>query len=249
VVLTDGPSNPAYWEHAWAARSLGVPLVTAAGLRSDGDRLRYDGRPVSVVYRRSDQDRLATPIGRLLERPLRAGTLGVVNAFGTGVADDKLSHAYVGDMIRFYLGEAPRLDAVPTFDLGRPDAFEEVLDRLDELVVKPRDGHGGQGVVIGPHASRAELDAVRRALLDDPHAFVAQPVVTLSEHPTVVDGGLWPRHVDLRPFVFLHGPDDARVLPGGLTRVALDAGAMVVNSTQNGGAKDTWVLQARGCLR
>jgi uncharacterized circularly permuted ATP-grasp superfamily protein len=249
VVLTDGPGNAAHWEHAWAARSIGVPLVTPAGLRSHGDRLSYDGAHVAAVYRRTNQDRLATRVGRLLEPALRAGTLGMVNAFGTGVADDKLSHAYVPDMIRFYLGEAPRLDAVPTFDLGRPEALEEVLDRLGELVVKPRDGHGGHGVVLGPLASRTELDALRRTVLEEPEAYVAQPLVTLSEHATVVGGELQPRHVDFRPFVFLHGPDDPRVLPGGLTRVALDAGAMVVNSTQDGGAKDTWVLQARGCLR
>jgi uncharacterized circularly permuted ATP-grasp superfamily protein len=146
-------------------------------------------------------------------------------------------------MIRFYLGDEPLLDAVPTYDLGDPDCLEEVLDRLDELVVKPRDGHGGRGVTLGPHASRGELDAMRRDLVAEPTRYVAQPLVLLSTHSTVIGGELRQRHVDLRPFVFLHAGDEARVLPGGLTRVALEAGAMVVNSTRNGGAKDTWVLE------
>jgi uncharacterized circularly permuted ATP-grasp superfamily protein len=244
VVLTDGPENSAHWEHAWCARALGVPLVEPGDLRSDGVRLWHGAERVAAVYRRTNADRVATPVGELLGGPLRAGTLGVLNGFGTGVADDKLSHAYVETMIRFYLGEEPVLGSVPTFDLGLPAALEEVLDRLGELVVKPRDGHGGQGVVLGPYASREQLDALRGELTADPERFVAQPLVTLSRHPTVVDGTLQARHVDLRPFVFLHGPGDARVLAGGLTRVALDAGAMVVNSSQNGGAKDTWVLQS-----
>jgi uncharacterized circularly permuted ATP-grasp superfamily protein len=244
VVLTDGPSNSAHWEHAWCARALGVPLVEPGDLRSDGTRLWHDGEPVAAVYRRTDADRVDTPVGELLTGPLRAGTLGVVNGFGTGVADDKLSHAYVETMIRFYLGEEPLLESVPTYDVADPEVLEEVLDRVAELVVKPRDGHGGHGVVLGPHAERADLQALRRELAEEPERFVAQPVITLSEHPTVIDGELEVRHVDLRPFVFLHGPGDARVLPGGLTRVALDAGALVVNSTQNGGAKDTWVLNS-----
>jgi uncharacterized circularly permuted ATP-grasp superfamily protein len=244
VVLTDGPDNSAHWEHAWSARALGVALVEPGDLRSDGTRLWHDGEPVSAVYRRTDADRIGSPVGELLAGPLRAGTLGVVNGFGTGVADDKLSHAYVETMIRFYLGEEPLVESVRTYDVGDPEVLEEVLDRLEELVVKPRDGHGGHGVVLGPHAEPADLEATRQELAVEPERFVAQPLVMLSEHPTVVDGELEGRHVDLRPFVFLHGPGDARVLPGGLTRVALDAGALVVNSTQNGGAKDTWVLNA-----
>ena len=151
-------------------------------------------------------------------------------------------HAYVEDMVRFYLGEEPLLRSVPTLDLARPEHRERALDEAAELVFKPRDGYGGAGVVIGPHADPKDVEEVRRRVREDPGAYVAQPLVMLSRHPTVIDGLLEPRHVDLRPFVFLHGPDDARVLPGGLTRVAFDEGALVVNSTQNGGAKDTWVI-------
>ncbi|MEA2291463.1 MAG: hypothetical protein QOF17_483 [Solirubrobacteraceae bacterium] len=244
VVLTDGPRNSAYWEHAWAAWAIGVPLVTPGQLRSDGERLWVGDRQVAAVYRRTDADRVDTGVGELLHGPLRAGTLGVVNGFGTAVADDKLSHAYVAEMVRFYLGEEPLLESVPTFDLGDPERLEEVLDRLDEMVVKPRDGHGGRGVTLGPHASPAELDDVRRDLAAEPTRYIAQPLVLLSTHSTVIGGELRQRHVDLRPFVFLHEGGRARVLPGGLTRVALEAGAMVVNSTRNGGAKDTWVLEA-----
>ena len=244
VVLTDGPRNSAHWEHAWLSRALAVPLVTPSALRRSSDGLVLHGEPVSVVYRRTDADQLDTEVGELLGPAARAGTIGMVNAFGTGVADDKLAHAYVETMVEYYLGEAPLLRSVPTLDLGDPERLEEVLDRLDELVVKPRDGHGGLGVVVGAHAERGDLDTLRRQLRADPGAHVAQPLIALSTHATVVDGRLEDRHVDLRPFVFLHGPDDARVLPGGLTRVALEAGTLVVNSTQNGGAKDTWVLEA-----
>jgi uncharacterized circularly permuted ATP-grasp superfamily protein len=242
VVLTDGPANSAYWEHEWVARALGVPLVTPARLVAGRDGLALDGEPVSVVYRRTDADRLDTPVGALLGPPLRSGRLGVVNAFGTGVADDKLAHAYVEDIVRYYLGEAPKLASVPTLDLGRPERLEQALDTLEELVIKPRAGQGGHGVVICAHAGARELDELRRKLRAAPEAYIAQALVALSTHPTIVGGRLEDRHVDLRPFVFLHGPDDARVLPGGLTRVARDRGAMVVNSTRNGGAKDTWVL-------
>jgi uncharacterized circularly permuted ATP-grasp superfamily protein len=239
-VLTDGTDNSAHWEHRWAAEQLGIPLVGPGDLELRGDRLSHGGRPVDVVYRRTDADRLETDVGRLLLPAL--GTLGIVNAFGTGLADDKLVHAYVEDMVRFYLGEEPLLRSVPTFDLARPEQRERALDEAAELVFKPRDGYGGAGVVIGPHADPKDVEAVRRRVRDDPGAYVAQPLVMLSHHPTVIDGLLQPRHVDLRPFVFLHGPDDARVLPGGLTRVAFDEGALVVNSTQNGGVKDTWIL-------
>ena len=242
VVLTDGPENGAHWEHAWAARALGLPLVEPGDLRVDGDVLRHGERRVGVVYRRTNADTVDTPIGTLLAGPLRAGTLGVVNAFGTGVGDDKLTHAYVEDMVRYYLGEEPAIRSVPTYDLARPDHLEQALDTFDDLVVKPRAGYGGIGVMICPHAEPADVDALRERVRESPRDWVAQPLVHLSTHPTLIDGRLSPRHVDLRPFVFMHGPDHPRVLPGGLTRFAVDEGALGVNSTQNGGFKDTWVL-------
>jgi uncharacterized circularly permuted ATP-grasp superfamily protein len=242
VVLTEGPENGAYWEHTWAAEAVGAQVVTPADLRLDGDRLLHGDRPVDGVYRRTNADMLDTDVGALLGPAIRAGTVGVVNAFGTGVGDDKLTHAYVEDMIRFYLGEEPRMGSVQTLDLARRDHLERALDTFGDLVVKPRAGHGGIGVTICPHAAPEDVETLRERVRAEPEAWVAQPLVALSTHPTLVDGALAPRHVDLRPFVFMHGPDHPRVMPGGLTRYAVDEGALVVNSTQNGGFKDTWVL-------
>lgn len=236
ALLTDGEQNAAYYEHEWAAAALGIPLIEPEALAERDD--------IGVVYRRTDADRLDTPVGRMLLDPVREGRVAVVNAFGTGVADDKLTHAYVEDMIRFYLDEEPLLPSVETFDLGRPEILERAMDVFDELVIKPRGGYGGQGVAILPHAEPWDVEAVREAVLEAPAAFIAQRMVMLSCHPTVVDGRLAPRHVDLRPYVFLGRDEEARVAPGGLTRVAFDEGALVVNSSQNGGAKDTWVLPA-----
>ena len=197
---------------------------------------------MDVAYRRTDADRVDTEVGALLAAPLRAGTLAVVNAFGTAVAGDKLAHAYVEDLVRFHLGEEPLLRSVETLDLGRPELLERAMDELETLVVKPRTGQGGIGVVICPHAEREDVEDLRTAIAAAPGEFVAQPLMDISVHPTVIDGALCPRRVDLRPFVFLRASGEAAVMPGGLTRVALGEGAMVVNSTQNGGAKDTWVL-------
>jgi uncharacterized circularly permuted ATP-grasp superfamily protein len=251
VLLSDGERNSAFYEHATIARRLDIPLVLCDQLSVDGGRLfaHVDGRQlvVDVVYRRTDEDRLTdergalTEVAQLLLEPMLAGTLSCVNAFGTGVADDKLLHAYVEAMIGFYLGEQPLLASVPTYDPGQPGVLEMVLDRIDELVVKPRAGHGGYGVVIGPHAQAGDLRKMAERLRRAPDRFVAQETVSLSRHPTVIDGRLQQRHVDLRPFaISIDG--DVHVLPGGLTRVAFDAGALVVNSSQNGGSKDTWVL-------
>jgi uncharacterized circularly permuted ATP-grasp superfamily protein len=253
VVLSDGPENTAFWEHAEAARRLNVPLVTPAEIEVRGERLvrrDADGREhaVDVVYRRSDEDGLRgtddrlTPIAEKLLAPWLAGHLGLVNGFGTGVADDKAIHAHVEDMVRFYLSEEPLLRSVPTYDLADPRHRAEVLDRLDELVVKPRGGYGGEGVVVCAHASREDIERIAAEIRDRPEAYVAQPTIALSRHPTVDDAGrLAPRHVDLRPFVFGAG-GTVTVPPGGLTRVALAAGTLVVNSSQQGGAKDTCVL-------
>ncbi|HEX5617418.1 MAG TPA: circularly permuted type 2 ATP-grasp protein [Solirubrobacteraceae bacterium] len=241
VVLTE-PDNAARWEHAWAAGALGIPLVEPADLRLDGERVMHGEFAVDVVYRRADADMLDCDVGRLLEPAVRAGTLGVVNAYGCGVGDDKLAHAYVEDMVRFYLDEEPLIRSVPTLDLSRPEHLERALDVFEELVIKPRAGQGGQDVMVGPVAEPDEREAIRKRVRDSPEDWVAQEFVELSTHPTLIDGALAPRHVDLRPFVFMQGPDDARVLAGGLTRFAIEEGAMVVNTSLNGGFKDTWVV-------
>jgi uncharacterized circularly permuted ATP-grasp superfamily protein len=243
AVLTDGPDNSAYWEHGWLAKALGVPLVTPDELEvADGGLRRRGGEPVDVLYRRTNADRVDTDVGRLLLEPWRAGSLGLVNAFGIGVGDDKLAHAYVEDMVRFYLGEEPVLRSIRTYDLCVPAVLEEALDRLEELVVKPRSMYGGEGVVICPHAEPADVERVRGAITESPADYIVQELVELSTHLTVIGDALAPRHVDLRPFVFLARDGEVRAMPGGLTRVALDAGSLIVNSSQNGGAKDTWVL-------
>jgi uncharacterized circularly permuted ATP-grasp superfamily protein len=228
VVLTDGPDNAAYWEHRQLAALLEIPLAEPDSL---------DPGAVDVVYRRTNAWQLDSHVGRLLH-----GRVRVVNAFGVGVGDDKLTHAYVEDIVRYYLGEEPLVASVRTFDLGREEVLAEALDRIEELVVKPRAGYGGEGVVICPHAEPADVERIRAAVRDSPADYIAQELVPLSEHATVIDGELVPRHVDLRPFVFLGLDGEGSVLPGGLTRVALDEGTLVVNSSQNGGAKDTWIV-------
>jgi uncharacterized circularly permuted ATP-grasp superfamily protein len=239
ALLTDGPSNTAFWEHEQLAERLGLPVVTLDELDPDA---------VDVVYRRTDEDRLRDRSGALtrvaatLMPGLRSGRLAVVNALGNGVADDKLVHAHVEDMVRFYLREEPLIRSVPTYDLAEPDVLAEVLDRLAELVVKPRSAYGGEGVFIGPMGTSPDLDAVRRVLREDPEQWIAQETVFFSRHPTVIDGELQPRHVDLRAFVTFDG-ERAEAVPGGLTRVAYAEGELVVNSSQGGGGKDTWVLE------
>ncbi len=252
VLVSDGSRNSAFYEHAAIARHLGLPLVLPDQLSVRGGRLfarlAHGEQAIDVVYRRTDEDRLAddhgrpTRIARLLLEPILGGTLACVNGFGTGVADDKLLHAYVEEMVRFYLGEEPLLRSVPTYDPAQPGMLEMILGRIDELVIKPRTGHGGYGVVIGPHARPEDLRATAAALIRAPKSFVAQETIMLSRHPTVTDGRMEPRHIDLRPFAISSG-ETVHVLPGGLTRVAFDAGALVVNSSQNGGSKDTWVLE------
>ncbi len=251
VVLSDGKRNSAFYEHAAIAHHLDLPLVLCDQLSVRRGRLyaqlEEGERAVDVVYRRTDEDRLSddrgrpTAIARQLLEPVLAGTLACVNAFGTGVADDKLLHAYVEDMVRFYLGEEPLLRSVPTYDPSQPGMLEEILARIDELVIKPRAGHGGYGVVIGAHARPDDLRATAAMLSCAPERFVAQETIMLSRHPTVTDGRLEQRHIDLRPFAIC-SPEAVHVLPGGLTRVAFEQGALVVNSSQSGGSKDTWVL-------
>ncbi|NRD27329.1 circularly permuted type 2 ATP-grasp protein [Frigoribacterium sp. VKM Ac-2836] len=253
VVLTPGVFNSAYYEHTLLARLMGVELVEGRDLYCSGGRvfMRTTGGPerVDVIYRRVDDeflDPLQFRADSVLGSPgllmaARLGTVTIANAVGNGVADDKLVYTYLPELIRYYLGEEALLPNVPTWRLEDPGALDEVLDRLDELVVKPVDGSGGKGLVIGPAASRRELDELRTQLRRDPRGWIAQPVVQLSTIPTLVDDGLRARHADLRPFA-VHDGDDVWVLPGGLTRVALPEGQLVVNSSQGGGSKDTWIV-------
>ncbi len=253
VVLTPGVYNSAYFEHSLLARSMGVELVEGRDLVCSGGRVwmrtTNGRRRVDVIYRRVDDeylDPVAFRSDSMLGSPglmaaARRGTVTIANAVGNGVADDKLVYTYLPDLIRYYLGQEPLLASVDTWRLEEPAALEEVLDRLHELVVKPVDGSGGKGLVVGPAASAAELAELRDRLRQDPRGWIAQPVVQLSTVPTLVEGGLRPRHVDLRPFAVNDG-ENVWVLPGGLTRVALPEGQLVVNSSQGGGSKDTWVL-------
>jgi uncharacterized circularly permuted ATP-grasp superfamily protein len=249
VVLTDGPDNVAYYEHALAAHELGAVLATPDQLVVENgflwlhDELGNVGA-VHVVYRRTNEDRIRDERGELtsvaekLLEPWLRGNIGLVNAFGNGVADDKLVHSHVEDFIRFYLQEEPQVRSVPTTSVQ--DGAEAVMGKLNQLVVKPRHGHGGIGVVVGPHAHDADLDELARLLRQDPTGYIAQPTITLSVHPTIVGERLELRHVDLRPFSF--AAEDITLPPGGLSRVAFGEGALVVNSSQNGGGKDTWVM-------
>jgi uncharacterized circularly permuted ATP-grasp superfamily protein len=203
-------------------------------------------RAVDVVYQRTDEDRFTdadgrpTALGEALLGPCASDRLACVNAPGSGVADDKLVHAYVDEMVRFYLGEEPLLPSVPSYDLGDPDARAAAFERLDELVVKPRGEMGGAGVVLWRYADREERERTRAAVEADPGEFVAQELVELSVHPTVCGGRLEPRHIDLRPYALL-SDEGVRILEGGLSRVAFERGSMVVNSGRGGGVKDTWV--------
>ena len=242
IVLTDGKENSAHWEHAFLAERMDLPLAVPADLEVRSGRFHLGGMPVDAIYRRTDADEVDSTVGALLQPVVAAGGVKLVNCLGTGVADDKLVHAYVHDMIRFYLDETPLLEQVETFDLGVPATLERALDVFGELVIKDRGSYGGLGVFIAPHAEREDIDAMRAKVIDAPEDYVAQRLVSLSTHPTEIDGVLAPRHVDLRPYVLMTAPDDISVLPGGMTRIALDEGALVVNSSQNGGAKDTWVL-------
>ena len=252
VVLTPGQYNSAYFEHAFLAQQMGVELVEGMDLFvKDGSvfmRTTAGSQRVDVIYRRVDDaflDPLAFRQDSYLGVPgllsvYRAGNVGLANAIGTGVADDKSTYPYVPDMIRFYLGEEPILKNVPTWQCKRPEDLAHVMDNLAELVVKEVQGSGGYGMLIGPAASKAEIEAFRKRVRANPSNYIAQPTLSLSTCPTFVDKGVAPRHVDLRPFV-LSGKE-ARLVPGGLTRVALREGSLVVNSSQGGGTKDTWIV-------
>ena len=261
VVLTPGIYNSAYFEHSYLAAQMGVQLVEGRDLVVDDDRLYMKTtsglQKVDVVYRRIDDDFL-DPIAFRYDSVLgvpgianayRAGNVVLANAPGTGVVDDKAMYAYVPDAIRFYLSEEPLLGQVETYLGSRERDIGYMRDHLEELVVKPTDGSGGYGLLVGSAASQEQLADMRRALSIAPERFVAQPIQPLSTLPTLVSGPapqIAPRHVDLRPFAVSRNSDQVDVLPGGLTRVALREGSLVVNSSQGGGSKDTWVLRESG---
>jgi len=253
VVMTPGVYNSAYFEHSFLAQQMGVELVEGRDLFVDNDtvymRTTRGPQRVDVIYRRIDDDFLDPTVFRSdsmlgvpgLVKAYHAGKVTLSNAIGTGVADDKSIYPYVPEMIRFYLGEEPILNNVPTWRCREKDALGYVLDHLPELVVKEVHGAGGYGMLVGPAATKAEVEAFRKHLVSAPEKYIAQPTLALSTCPTYVESGIAPRHIDLRPFV-LSGKEIALV-PGGLTRVALREGSLVVNSSQGGGTKDTWVLE------
>jgi uncharacterized circularly permuted ATP-grasp superfamily protein len=252
VLLTPGHHNSAYFEHAFLAQQMGIELVEGQDLFVLNNtvfmRTTQGPQKVDVIYRRIDDDfldPLAFRPDSMLGVPglltaYRAGRVTLANAIGTGVADDKSMYPYVPEMIRFYLGEEPILKNVPTYVLRKADELKYVLDHLDELVVKEAQGSGGYGMLVGPTASRDERERYRRRIMDSPERFIAQPTLSLSMVPTFCGDSLSDRHCDLRPYV-LTGTD-INFVPGGLTRVALREGSLVVNSSQGGGVKDTWVV-------
>jgi uncharacterized circularly permuted ATP-grasp superfamily protein len=253
VLLTPGPHNSAYFEHAYLARQMGIPIVEGRDLLVRDSRVYMRTtrglRQVDVVYRRIDDDFLDPQVFRAdsllgvpgLVQAYRCGHVSLANSIGTGVADDKVMYHFVPRMIRYYLDQDPILPNVPTYLASEDEDRAYILDHMKDLVVKAANESGGYGMLMGPSASLAEIEEFKARVVADPRNYIAQPIVSLSTHPTDVGGRLVPRHVDLRPFV-LYG-DRVSVLPGGLTRVALREGSLVVNSSQGGGSKDTWVLR------
>jgi uncharacterized circularly permuted ATP-grasp superfamily protein len=254
VVLTPGQFNSAYYEHSFLADKLGVELVEGGDLFVEDDvvhmRTTQGAKRVDVIYRRIDDGfldprafRPESIIGVAgLMSAYRAGNVTISNAVGTGIADDKAIYTYVPRIIEFYLGETAILNNVPTWRCREPNALRYVQEHLAELVVKEVNGSGGYGMLVGPHAAKAEREIFAAKLARDPDNFIAQPTLALSTTPTFFDAGIAPRHVDLRPFV-LAGANGIRVVPGGLTRVALKENSLVVNSSQGGGTKDTWIIE------
>ncbi|HEV2626650.1 MAG TPA: circularly permuted type 2 ATP-grasp protein [Xanthobacteraceae bacterium] len=253
VLLTPGLANSAYYEHSFLADKLGIELVEGRDLtvRDDVVYMRTTEGPkrVDVIYRRIDDDFLDPLVFRAdstlgvpgLMSAYQAGNLTLANAVGTGIADDKAVYSYMPEIIKFYIGESPILANVPTWRCREPEHFKYVIEHIEEMVIKEVHSSGGYGMLIGPKADKATIAAFRGKLKSAPHNFVAQPTLALSTCPTCTGDGLAPRHVDLRPFV-LSGRDGVRIIPGGLTRVALTHGSLIVNSSQGGGTKDTWVL-------
>ncbi|MFP4358301.1 MAG: circularly permuted type 2 ATP-grasp protein [Puniceicoccaceae bacterium] len=252
VLLTPGVYNSAYFEHSLLARRMGIEIVEGGDLVVEDGFVHMrttDGlRKVDVIYRRIDDDFLDPDVFRKdsmlgvrgLVEAYRKGNVSLANTIGTGVADDKLIYKYVPDMIRFYLSEEPVLDGVETFLAADEAGLSHILANLENLVVKSANEAGGYGMLIGPHASKREIEEFRDLIRANPRNFIAQPPISLSRHPTMTENGIEGRHIDLRPYI-LCGKRIC-VLPGGLTRVALRKGSLVVNSSQGGGSKDTWVL-------
>ena len=254
VILTPGHFNSAYYEHSFLADMMGVELVEGQDLFVEGDycwmRTTEGPRRVDVIYRRIDDafiDPLCFRPDSMLGVPglmnvYRSGGVAIASAPGAGVADDKAIYTFVPEMVRFYLGEEPILKNVPTWQCGKPDDLKYVLEHLPELVVKEVHGSGGYGMLVGPKADHATVEAFRSKITERPGDYIAQPTLSLSTVPIFAKKGLSPRHVDLRPFVLV-SPNGIEITPGGLTRVALKKGSLVVNSSQGGGTKDTWVLE------
>ncbi|MBK9605549.1 MAG: circularly permuted type 2 ATP-grasp protein [Betaproteobacteria bacterium] len=254
AILTPGPFNSAYFEHAFLAQQMGVELVEGQDLFVQDEhvymRTTHGPQRLHVIYRRLDDDYIDPLVFRndsMLGVPglfgaYRAGNVTLANAVGTGIADDKSMYPFVPDMIRFYLSEEPILSNVPTYQLRKPDDLQYALDHMAELVIKEVHGAGGYGMLVGPASTTAERADFRERILAEPAKYIAQPTLALSTCPTFVDAGIAPRHIDLRPYV-LSGKT-VSMCPGGLTRVALREGSLVVNSSQGGGTKDTWVLGA-----
>ncbi len=254
VVLTPGAYNSAYFEHTFLAQQMGVELVEGRDLYVKNEtvymRTTQGPQRVDVIYRRIDDDYMDPEVFRKestlgvpgILRAYQAGNVTLANAIGTGVADDKSIYPYVPEMIRFYLGEEPTLNNVPTHMCRKPEELKYVLAHLSELVVKEVHGAGGYGMLVGPAATKAEIERFRALLIAKPDGYIAQPTLALSNCPTFVEEGIAPRHLDLRPFVLSSGKD-VDMVPGGLTRVALTEGSLVVNSSQGGGTKDTWILE------
>jgi uncharacterized circularly permuted ATP-grasp superfamily protein len=253
VLLTPGIYNSAYYEHTFLARQMGIPLVEGKDLLIDNHKVFMKTttglQQVDVIYKRIDDDF----IDPLLFRPdsilgvpgimsaYRKGTVALINAVGNGVADDKAVYAYVPAMIRYYLNEEPILPNVPTYQMGNEEELAYVFKNIGNMVIKRTNQSGGYGMVMGNKASDEEIEGAKKEIIKNPRDFIAQPIIRLSTVPCLINGQLVPRHVDLRPYA-LCGPDGIEIVPGGLTRVALREGSMVVNSSQGGGSKDTWVL-------
>jgi len=253
VLLTPGIYNSAYFEHTTLARLMGIELVEGRDLIIHNNHVFMKTtkglKQVDVIYRRVD-DEFIDP---LVFRPdsalgvpgiywaYKKGNVAIVNAMGNGVADDKAIYSYVPDMIRYYLNEEPILKNVPTYELSNEDHRKMVFEEMPKMVIKKTNGSGGYGMMIGSSASSEEMELFRKAILEDPRSYIAQPIINLSSTPCYINGVLQPRRVDLRPFALV-GPDGVDIVPGGLTRVALKDGSLVVNSSQGGGSKDTWVL-------